>query len=224
MAHGGARLRPEGWARAAGGAARQATAPRCAPCCMPALLSSQGQALCHTSRQRRSRSARTRDPCWLRCPQVLASCSDGFAVAVFDLELRGAGQMVGKKQSGKDTSTDLKARRRRACRSMGECGAALHASAASTEACRAGPCPACTRPTHPPTHPPTHAPAHPPAPRPTQAARLPGDQELLEAAREAAAALIRAQPDPRDWPPELLGLVVDDSLLELDTLDLPTML
>lgn len=74
--------------------------------------------------------------------------------------------------------------------------------------------PAWTRPTH---HPPTCTPS--PSP---QAARLPGDQQLLDAAREAAVALLQAQPDPRAWPPELLGLVADDSLLELDTLGLPS--
>ena len=34
-------------------------------------------------------------------PQALVNCSDGFAVAECDLELRGAGEMLGRRQSGK---------------------------------------------------------------------------------------------------------------------------
>lgn len=60
-------------------------------------------------------------------------------------------------------------------------------------------------------------------PTKAQAAQLPGDRALLEQAREAAAALLAEQPDPRQWSKELLALVADDSLLELDTLELPSM-
>lgn len=41
--------------------------------------------------------------------QVLVNCNNGFAVAECDLELRGAGEVLGKRQSGKDIKTTLKA-------------------------------------------------------------------------------------------------------------------
>lgn len=46
---------------------------------------------------------------------------------------------------------------------------------------------------------------------------------LLDEARRAASRLLAEQPDPRLWRPELVGLVASDSLLELDTLSLPSM-
>ena len=56
-----------------------------------------------------------------------------------------------------------------------------------------------------------------------QAAAIPGDRVLLDEARRAASRLLAEQPDPRLWRPELVGLVASDSLLELDTLSLPSM-
>ncbi len=56
-----------------------------------------------------------------------------------------------------------------------------------------------------------------------QAARIPGDRELLEQAREAASRLLAAEPDPRSWPPGLRALVADEGLLQLDTLSMPTL-
>lgn len=62
-----------------------------------------------------------------------------------------------------------------------------------------------------------------PSPLPPQAAAIPGDRVLLDEARRAASRLLAEQPDPRQWRPELVGLVASDSLLELDTLSLPSM-
>ena len=42
------------------------------------------------------------------CPQVMVNCSNGFAVAECDLELRGAGEVLGKRQSGRDVKTTFK--------------------------------------------------------------------------------------------------------------------
>lgn len=61
-----------------------------------------------------------------------------------------------------------------------------------------------------------------PAP-PRQAATIPGDRGLLEEARKAASRLLAEQPDPRQWRPELVGLVASDSLLQLDTVTLPSL-
>lgn len=62
-----------------------------------------------------------------------------------------------------------------------------------------------------------------PRPPPWQAATIPGDRALLEQAREAASQLLAAQPDPRQWSPELRALVADDSVLQLDTHEMPTL-
>lgn len=95
--------------------------------------------------------------------RVLESCSNGFAVAECDLELRGAGEVLGRRQSGRDVRSTLKA------------------------------------------------------------ARIPGDRELLEQAREAASRMLAEQPDPRTWPEGLRALVADEGLLQLDTLSLPSL-
>lgn len=58
---------------------------------------------------------------------------------------------------------------------------------------------------------------------PLQAARIPGDRELLEQAREAASRMLAEQPDPRTWPEGLRALVADEGLLQLDTLSLPSL-
>ncbi|KAL4452493.1 hypothetical protein ABPG75_008155 [Micractinium tetrahymenae] len=95
--------------------------------------------------------------------RVLENCSNGFAVAECDLELRGAGEVLGKRQSGRNVRSTFKA------------------------------------------------------------ARVPGDRELLEQAREAASRLLAADPDPRSWPAGLRALVADEGLLQLDTLSLPSL-
>lgn len=71
------------------------------------------------------------------------------------------------------------------------------------------------RPYHP-LHPPHIAPL-------AQAAQIPGDRLLLDAAREAATQLLAQTPDPGQWSAELRALVADDSLLQLDTHSLPTL-
>ena len=137
--------------------------------------------------------------------QVMVNCSNGFAVAECDLELRGAGEVLGKRQSGRDVKTTFKVRPR--------CWCWPHHS---EPICSSGP--GCqdgagllsvSRPA------PLHA---------LQLASIPGDRELLEEARKAASRLLAEQPDPRQWPRELRALVADrDLLLQLDTLGLPSL-
>ena len=62
-------------------------------------------------------------------PQVLVNCGNGFMVAECDLELRGAGEVLGKKQSGRGIKTTFKVS------SVQACGAAYGACAdADTQA------------------------------------------------------------------------------------------
>ena len=42
------------------------------------------------------------------CQQVLVNCASGFLVAECDLEMRGAGEVLGKRQSGRDVRSSLK--------------------------------------------------------------------------------------------------------------------
>lgn len=66
----------------------------------------------------------------------------------------------------------------------------------------------------------------PPCPPPRllrQAAQIPGDRVLLDAARDAASQLLAAQPDPRAWGGELLALVADEGLIQLDTHEVPSL-
>jgi hypothetical protein len=55
-----------------------------------------------------------------------------------------------------------------------------------------------------------------------QVAQIPADRELLERARQAATTLLQREPDPRQWPAELRAMLADESLLQLDTLDVDT--
>lgn len=43
--------------------------------------------------------------------KVLVNCNNGFTVAECDLELRGAGEVLGRRQSGRDVKSSFKARR-----------------------------------------------------------------------------------------------------------------
>lgn len=96
--------------------------------------------------------------------RVLERTNDGFAVAKADFELRGAGELLGRRQSGRQGLGEMKA------------------------------------------------------------CRLPGDEDLVEQAREAAVAhLARTGGDPRRWSKELVAAVTDESLIDLDLMELPSM-
>ncbi|KAL6776765.1 hypothetical protein ACKKBF_B30835 [Auxenochlorella protothecoides x Auxenochlorella symbiontica] len=95
---------------------------------------------------------------------VLASARDGFEVAELDFQARGAGDLLGRRQSGQS-------------RVLGS----------SLKACS-----------------------------------LPRDAALLEQARAAAATFLHANPNPLDWPPDLLGPVLRHQFLDLDLHEMPS--
>ena len=132
-------------------------------------------------------------------PQVLVNCGNGFMVAECDLELRGAGEVLGKRQSGRDIKTTFKVR----CRPAGPLLVLVLMLIPGSLLILLPPL--CSSRPHP------------------QVARIPGDRLLLDQAREAASQLLAEQPDPRHWSPELRALVADAGLLQLDTISMPTL-
>lgn len=96
--------------------------------------------------------------------KVLEKSSSGFDVAEADFAIRGAGDVIGRRQSGKEALGSLKV------------------------------------------------------------TNLPEDAALVEAAREAAAALMAAtHGKPTGWSRELLAAVVDPSLVDLDLAEIPSL-
>lgn len=162
---------------------------------------------------------------------MLERHSNGFVVAECDLELRGSGELLGTRQSGRGLRTSFKVG---PCWGQLFCGPAVGRWARLVNMCMLmWTCPlhSCwkTKPSsasqhrhcthfHTPFSPPPHT-----HPSPAQAATIPGDRALLDEARRAASRLLAQQPDPRQWRPELAGLVASDSLLELDTVTLPSL-